>query len=119
VAKDENRFSRVPPLDHLVIPRQRFSVIGKPFDDFALPVRLAMAKVIQPVNGVTQGHKVVYMVREPSAVFTQPMDKKQNGLYVSIRKPGLIINIVVSHTLEPAIDMFHGVSISGSLCKNR
>jgi len=41
------------------------------------------------------------------AMFSQPVNDEQHGLYVSFRKPTLIIDAGFAYTLEIPFDMFH------------
>src|SRR5450759_2227002 len=110
MAEQEDRLTCLPAFEHVVINRERVGVIFKALNEFAHTLRLAMANMVKPIDGISKRDEVVDHVHVAPAMFTESGNDKQHGLYVPFGKPSLIIDVGIPHALEIAFDMIHEAS---------
>jgi len=73
VAIDDDGFSRLPVGDHFEEGFQWFGIILKTYENIPLAVGFAVADMVNPIDGVPTGHKVIHHVGVPSNVCTYPV----------------------------------------------
>jgi hypothetical protein len=71
-----------------------------------------MPDMVKTIGGISKWNETVDHVHVAPTVFAQAVDNKQHSLYITLRQPGLIIDINITHTFEITFYMFHNTSLT-------
>jgi hypothetical protein len=107
VAEYEDGFAWLPFFYHPIKCGKRLEIIRKALDYFAFSARPAVPQVIEPVEGIPPGNKIIYVIGVAPAVFPQTMDEKEDGLDITLGEPALVVDIGIAQTFKSTFDMLH------------